>query len=150
MAIGLDNVKKRKAASEAKPATLELVPAIAAPLENSVGAAAGSRPWSERGLAKEGRSIKRERWIETDFVDSLWLEWATPYVGARPYTRGLVALDRALSLEALAVGEVLERLDEYRTEVMQRLLGRHLVANIHGELEKRLLKPLRSKRTVRP
>lgn len=96
MAIGLNNVRTRRPQTSG---------------EDSISKA--SRPWSERGLAKEGRSVRRERALENEgFGGSIWIDWAGVPLGARSESRVVSIIDRWLQMEAEIVGIVIRELLE--------------------------------------
>ena len=100
MAIGLSNVNGRKAKrstpKKAVVKTEEPVSITAAePIELKQP---HTEAWSTRGLAREGRSTRRERSISGD-LNPLWLEWTECVAGGETSTRVMRTVRRILDLE---------------------------------------------------
>lgn len=91
MAIGLSNVKNRKAKRASGTSTTPRATEPAA-------LKSGGEAWSTRGLAREGRSVRRERALNTD-VNPLWLDWTACVAGSETSSRVLQTVRRVLDLE---------------------------------------------------
>lgn len=125
MAIGLSNVKGRKAKrtpdaidSSARSNTRDgHHPFVSqeAPLKT------GGEAWSTRGLAREGRSARRERALSTDF-NPLWLDWTACVAGTETSSRILQTVRRILDLE-MFVFEFLVYELEIPMRAKKRILG---------------------------
>ncbi len=87
MAIGLDKVNHRKA----NRATTRKTAFEAEPWNDA---------WSTRGLAREGRSTRRERSGSIGDLNTLWLDWSTCVTGAETPNRLLKAVRQLLDVES--------------------------------------------------
>ncbi len=97
MAIGLSNVNNRKAKStKPKASAVE----AAEPAELKTGESkTQTEAWSTRGLAREGRSARRERGGLSGDIDPTWLEWTACVAGGESPNRLLRAIQKILDLE---------------------------------------------------
>lgn len=97
MAIGLSNVNNRKAKRPATSAS-QLAPA-AEPMTLKPEDSKGRDAWSTRGLAREGRSARRERNVQADDLNMIWLDWTTIVTGSEKPNRVLRTVRQLLELE---------------------------------------------------
>lgn len=105
MAIGLSNVNNRKAKrttpekttekSAKSKASLE----AAEPLDLKSDLKSHTDAWSTRGLAREGRSARRERGGLSGDINPTWLEWTACVAGGENPNRLLRAIQKILDLE---------------------------------------------------
>jgi hypothetical protein len=96
MAIGLSNVNGRKAKRTTAPKrSVDDAPNPAEPVELKSGGDA----WSTRGLAREGRSARKERASASGDLNMLWLDWSNFVGGAETSSRMMRAVRRILDLE---------------------------------------------------
>ncbi|CAN5575525.1 hypothetical protein BH10BDE1_BH10BDE1_32930 [soil metagenome] len=96
MAIGLSNVNGRKAKRTTSAKTVaEPIPKAAEPVELKTGGDA----WSTRGLAREGRSARKERASSAGDLNTLWLDWSNFAGGAEASSRMMRTVRRILDLE---------------------------------------------------
>ena len=116
MAIGLSNVNGRKATKKTKAATQDVVAAAPAELKT------GSEAWSTRGLAREGRSARRERGVLADDLNPLWLEWTDCVAGGETSTRVLRTVRKILDLEMFVFEFLVYDLD-IPARAKKRILG---------------------------
>lgn len=95
MAIGLSNVNSRKAkrSSTGKSSSSDGSQA-ATPAELK-----SSEAWSTRGLAREGRSARRERGTTSGDLNAVWLDWTSCVAGTETPNRVLQTVRRILDLE---------------------------------------------------
>lgn len=98
MAIGLSNVNNRKAK---RPATTNnrSVATAAEPVVLKPEDSKLSDAWSTRGLAREGRSARRERNVQADDLNVLWLDWTSIVAGTEIPNRILRTVRQLLDLE---------------------------------------------------
>lgn len=132
MAIGLSKVSNRKAKrssthtprpkssddGSANSGEASLTAAEAVELKSNVT----SEAWSTRGLAREGRSVKRERSIGASDLSGLWLDWTSAVTGSETSSRMLSTVRQILDLETF-VFEFLV----YDLEIPKRIKKRLLV-----------------------
>ena len=58
-----------------------------------------SDAWSTRGLAREGRSARRERNVQADDLNMLWLDWTSIVTGSETPNRVLRTVRQLVDLE---------------------------------------------------
>lgn len=108
MAIGLSKVNSRKAprtvAKKSRPTDQDLADDLGL---GSFRLSAAVMPelkisndaWSARGMAREGRSSRRERGSSAGDLNMLWFDWTQCVAGTVRSTRILEAIRRILELE---------------------------------------------------
>lgn len=98
MAIGLSNVNHRKAKRTASEKTAEPVK-IADPEPAKASTTHSTEAWSARGLAREGRSVRRERSGLSGDTNPIWFEWTSCVTGGEMPNRVLQVIRKILDLE---------------------------------------------------
>lgn len=104
MAIGLSNVNGRKAKRSTPKKSTVTTAVVTPPAVRTASAEVGEsktssgEAWSARGLAREGRSARRERAVSGE-VNPLWLEWTACVAGGETSTRVMRTVQRILDLE---------------------------------------------------
>ncbi len=103
MAIGLSNVNGRKAKRTAKPRAANVAGESYSSRAIVAGEAAEIKPagdaWSSRGLAREGRSVRKERSHAAGELNTVWLDWSNLVAGTETSSTLLKTVRRILDLE---------------------------------------------------
>ncbi len=122
MAIGLSNVNGRKAKrstpKKSTPAAVVVAPPV---VEVAEPKPAHGEAWSTRGLAREGRSARRERSVSGD-INPLWLEWTACVAGGETSSRVMRTVQRILDLEMFIFEFLVYDLD-IPARAKKRILG---------------------------
>lgn len=108
MAIGLSNVDKRKVKRTQTTRTPEASKSAALAVELKTETKASHEAWSTRGLAREGRSVQRERKLVSGDINTTWMDWTACVTGTETSTRLMRTVRRLLDLES-SVFEFLAR-----------------------------------------
>lgn len=105
MAIGLSNVNNRKAKrpASADPSKssgkVSRIATAAEPAELRTDDEKQSDAWSTRGLAREGRSARRERSGSIGDLNMFWLDWSSCVTGKETPSKVLQMARQLLNLE---------------------------------------------------
>lgn len=106
MAIGLSNVNNRKAKRTTTAKSVETSTKSKTSLEaaepvelKSAESKVSTDAWSTRGLAREGRSARRERGGLSGDINPTWLEWTSCVTGGESPNRLLQVIQKVLDLE---------------------------------------------------
>lgn len=127
MAIGLSNVNGRKAPKSKRETPEKKFSGLNATASTVVAATpaelkSSGEPWSTRGLAREGRSVRRERGIAADDLNPLWLDWTACVAGSETSTRISRTVQRILDLEMFVFEFLVYDLD-IPARAKKRILG---------------------------
>jgi hypothetical protein len=142
MAIGLSNVNGRKAkrGPAAVNTTVDVETSAAEPVELK----SGGEAWSTRGLAREGRSARKERTSTSGDLNMLWMDWSAFVGGAETSTRLMRTVHRILDLE-MFIFEFLV----YELQIPMRAKKRILEIRSSGARVLELKKILGQQKTLR-